>query len=241
MPTLPSLRSAPDQKLFFDHLTAGNIICPGGALSFQVESEKTVLLEKSLISWCGGNIETQALRISPAIDHYQSTLYCDHLQLAELLKQLGQVEARGQGSVNGRIPITWKEGKITFDDGFLYSTPGTGGTIKINGGEALTAGLSTKDPQFAQLDLAREALKDYQYKWAKLGLNSEAEELILNLQFDGKPNRLLPFIYKKELGGFARVTAGSPGSHFQGISLDINLRLPLNRILQYKDLSTMIQ
>jgi hypothetical protein len=61
------------------------------------------------------------------------------------------------------------------------------------------------------------------------------------LQFDGKPNLPLPFVYKKELGGFARVTAGSPGSHFQGISLDINLRLPLNQILRYKDIPTMIQ
>ena len=241
LPTLPSLRSAPNQTINFDHLAIGDIICPGGTISFQVESEKTVLLEKSRISWCGGNIETQVLRISPAIDHYQSTIYCDRLQLAELLKQLGQIEAQGQGSVNGRIPITWKEGKITFDDGFLYSTPGAGGTIKISGGEALSAGLSSKDPQFAQLDLAREALKDYQYKWTKLNLNSEAEEFILNLQFDGKPNRLLPFVYKKELGGFVRVTADNPGSRFQGISLDINLRLPLNRILQYKDLSTMIQ
>ena len=240
-PELPSLRSAPDQRLVFDNLTAGNIICRDGCLAFQIESDETLLLEKSRISWCGGNIETQALRISPDIDHYQSTLYCDRLQLAKLLEQLGQVEARGQGSVNGRIPITWKEGKIRIDDGFLYSTPGIGGSIKISGGQALTAGLPTNSPQFAQLDLAREALKDYQYQWARLGLNSEAEELVLNLQFDGKPNLPLPFVYKTELGGFARVTAGSPGSHFQGISLDINLRLPLNRILQYKELSTIVQ
>ncbi len=240
-PDLPSLRSTPKQKLVFDHLSLGNIICPGGELFFQIEADKTLLVEKSRISWCGGNIETQALRISQDIDHYQSTLYCDRLELAELLEQLGQVEARGQGSVNGRIPIAWEEGKITFDDGFLYSTPGAGGSIKISGGETLTAGLPTSSPQFAQLDLAREALKDYQYQWTKLSLNSEAKELILNLQFDGKPNLPLPFVYKKELGGFARVTANSPGSHFQGISLDINLRLPLNRILQYKDLSTMIE
>ncbi len=240
-PDLPSLRSSPKQKLVFERLTAGNIICPGGELFFQIEADETLLLEKSRISWCGGNIETQALRISPYIDHYQSTLYCDRLQLAELFEQLGQIEARGQGSVNGRIPVTWEKSAISFDDGFLYSTPGTGGTIKVSGGEALTAGLPTSSPQFAQLDLAREALKDYQYQWTKLSLNSEAEELILNLQFDGKPNLPLPFVYKKELGGFARVTAGSPGSYFQGISLDINLRLPLNRILQYKDLSTMIE
>ncbi len=240
-PELPSLRSAPDQRLVFANLTAGNIVCPGGDLAFQIESDETLLLEKSRISWCGGNIETQALRISPDIDHYQATLYCDRLQLAKLLEQLGQVEARGQGSVNGRIPITWKESKITIDDGFLYSTPGTGGSIKISGGQTLTAGLPLDSPQFAQLDLAREALKDYQYQWAKLSLNSETEEIVLNLQFDGKPNLPLPFVYKAELGGFVRITAGSPGSHFQGISLDINLRLPLNRILRYKDLSTILQ
>ena len=240
-PELPSLRSAPDQRLVFDQFTAGNIICRDGCFAFRIESADTLLLEKSRISWCGGNIETQALRISPSIDHYQSTLHCDRLQLAKLLEQLGQIKAQGEGSVNGRIPVTWEKGRITFDDGFLYSTPGTGGNIKVSGGEVLTAGLPTASPQFAQLDLAREALKDYQYKWTKLGLNSEAEELILNLQFDGKPNLVLPFVYKKELGSFIRVTAGSPGSHFQGISLDINLRLPLNRILQYKDLSTMIQ
>ncbi len=240
-PDLPSLHSTPNQKLVFDHLTMGNIICPGGELFFQIEPDETLLLEKSRISWCGGNIETQALRISPYINHYQSTFYCDHLQLAELIEQLGQLEAQGKGSVNGRIPVSWKKSGITFDDGFLYSTPGAGGTIKISGGEALTAGLPTSSPQFAQLDLAREALKDYQYQWTKLNLNSEAEELVLNFQFDGKPNLPLPFVYKKELGGFARVTAGSPGSYFQGIRLDINLRLPLNRILQYKDLSTMIK
>ena len=240
-PELPSLRSAPDQRLVFDQLTAGNIICRDGCFAFRVESAKTLLLEKSRISWCGGNIETQALRISPDVDHYQSTLHCDRLQLAEILEQLGQIKACGQGSVNGRVPVTWEKGRITFDDGFLYSTPGVGGNIKVSSSEVLTAGLPIDSPEFAQLDLAREALKDYQYKWTKLSLNSETQKLILNLQFDGKPNLPLPFVYKKELGGFARVSAGSPGSHFQGISLDINLRLPLNQILRYKDIPTMIQ
>ncbi len=240
-PELPSLRSAPNQTLVFDQLTAGNIIFKGGNLAFQIESEKTLLLEKGRLAWCGGNIETQALRISPAVDHYQSTLYCDRLQLTELLEQLGEIEAQGQGSVNGRIPIAWENGKITFDDGFLYSTPGQGGTIKITDDNSLITGLPTSNPQFAQLDLAREALKDYQYQWTKMKLNSEADELILNLQFDGKPRLPLPFVYKKELGSFARVTANHPGSNFQGINLDINLRLPLNHLLQYKDLSTMLE
>lgn len=239
-PELPSLASAPDQKLTFDQFKAGNINCENGAFSFQLERDRSLFIEKGRIGWCEGNVETQALRISPNLANYQSTLYCDRLKLTELLKQLGQIEARGQGSVNGRIPIILNRGKVTFTDGFLYSTPNQTGNIKIRRGSTLTAGIPSDSPQFAQLDLAREALKDYQYKWAKLKLNSEADELILNLQFDGKPNLALPFIYKKELGGFVRITGKGPGSHFQGIRLDINLRLPLNHILQYKDLSNLV-
>jgi hypothetical protein len=51
----------------------------------------------------------------------------------------------------------------------------------------------------------------------------------------------LPFIYKKELGRFARVDAESKGSLFQGISLDVNLQLPLNQILRYKDSARLFE
>ena len=61
------------------------------------------------------------------------------------------------------------------------------------------------------------------------------------MELDGKPAAPLPFVYKKEIGGFARVDAGSPGSHFQGIHLNVNFRLPLNKIMQYKELIQMIQ
>jgi hypothetical protein len=61
------------------------------------------------------------------------------------------------------------------------------------------------------------------------------------MQMDGKPANTLPFVYNKDLGGFIRVEADSEGSRFQGIRLDVNFRLPLNKLLQYKDLIKMIQ
>jgi hypothetical protein len=65
---------------------------------------------------------------------------------------------------------------------------------------------------------------------------TQNDHLLLKLQFDGKPARPLPFRYKKEFGGFVRVEADSPGSKFQGIRLDINFTLPLDRILQYMNI-----
>jgi hypothetical protein len=91
------------------------------------------------------------------------------------------------------------------------------------------------------MELAAAALKDYDYSWAKLNITSEGEELLLQMQMDGKPAKTLPFVYRKDIGGFIKVEADSKGSKFQGIRLDVNFRLPLNKLLQYKDLIEMIE
>jgi len=239
-PELPRIRSAPAQTLRFSRAAMGSIVVDGGHFDFQVESPDTVLVEKGRLSWCGGKVDAQSLRIAAKRQDYQISLYCQRLGLSQILEQLGAVNARGSGTVNGRIPVVYSNGGLRFDDGFLFSTPGEGGQIQLTGTEILTRGIPPETPQFAQVELAREALKDYNYKWAKLGMTTEGETLVMRLQFDGKPARPLPFVYKKEIGSFVRVEAGSQGSVFQGISLDVNLKLPLNRLLQYKDIVDMI-
>ncbi len=118
-------------------------------------------------------------------------------------------------------------------EGFLYSTPGEGGNIRVTGLESITSGLTAGSRQFAQLDLARAALKDFHYDWARLDLNAMGDDLIMRMQIDGKPAAVLPFVFKRKLGGFVRVKGNNPGSRFQGIKLDVNFRLPLTRILDY--------
>lgn len=239
-PELPRIRSAPAQSLRFSRAAMGGIVVDGGRFDFQVESPDTLLVEKGRLSWCGGKVDAQSLRIAAKRQDYQISLYCQRLGLSRILEQLGAVNAKGSGTVNGRIPVVYSNGGIRFDDGFLFSTPGEEGQIQLTGTEILTRGIPPETPQFAQVELAREALKDYNYKWAKLGMTTEGETLVMRLQFDGKPARPLPFVYKKEIGSFLRVEAGSKGSVFQGISLDVNLKLPLNRLLEYKEIVDMI-
>ncbi len=240
MPALPEVRSAPGQQLQFAKLSLGDLTAENGTIDFQIESLRSLLIEKAHFGWSGGKVDTQAMRFSRGIEDYQLIFYCDRLNLARVLEQFGAAAAEGGSSVSGRIPIRYAHGKLSFDDGFLFSTPGTGGKIHLTGTEILTAGIPPDTPQFAQMELAREALKDYDYSWAKLRLNSEGENLLLQMQMDGKPAKTLPFVYSKDIGGFIRVDAESKGSSFQGIRLDVNFRLPLNKLLQYKDLIKMI-
>lgn len=240
-PELPRLRSGPAQKVRFSSAAMGGIVVDGGEFDVQVESGQTLFLERGRMFWCGGKVDAGSLRVTAGKQDYRVSLYCQQLGLSRILEQLGSVNARGTGTVNGRIPVVYRNGNIRFDDGFLFSTPGEGGQVQLTGTEVLTRGIPAGTPQFAQVELAREALKNYAYTWAKLGLMSEGEDVVMRLQFDGKPVNPLPFVYRKEIGSFVRVEAGARGSVFQGIGLDVNLRLPLNQLLQYKDIVNMIE
>jgi hypothetical protein len=229
---LPLIRSAPGMILTMDSLRFNKMVATDAQFRYTMESMTSFLLEKASFKWCNGTVTTGATRFSSAIDAYHISLFCDRLRFADVLQQVGSFKAEGEGSLNGRIPISWVKGELSFDNGFLYSTPGLGGTIQVTNTEVLTAGIPVNTPQFGQLDLAREALKNYTYKWARVGFDSQGEDLMVKLEFDGAPGTTLPFEYQKELGTFVRVDASSPGSRFQGIKLDVNLTLPFNRVMK---------
>jgi hypothetical protein len=152
---------------------------------------------------------------------------------------LARVE--GGGAISGLIPVALADGLVTFNNAFLYSTPGERSVIRVQGSEVLTAGIPPGTPQYNQMELARHALKDYDYEWAKITMNTVADDLLVQLQFDGKPAEPLPFVYTPETGGFVKTAPGKPGSVFQGIRLDVNVTLPLNRMLRYRELFKRFQ
>lgn len=238
---LLNMRSDPDGRMNFERMQLGTIILEKGDIHFQVEALHSILVEGCRFQWAGGRIGSQAFRINPNVEDYTVELYCDRVQMAQALEQFGMTQAQGGGTANGRIPVRWADGNLTFDNGFLYSTPGEKGVLRVQGTEVLTAGIPPGTPQHGQLDLAAEALKDFTYEWARIRINTEERELVVSLELDGKPEKPLPFSYNRDIGGFARVDASSPGSVFQGIRLDVNFRLPLDQLLQYKQLLELMK
>jgi hypothetical protein len=240
-PDLLNFRSDPAQMLAFDRLSAGQIEMTNGVITFQVEPGGVVLVERARFDWCGGHLESRAFRVVPGHDEYDATLYCTNLKLTELLLQLGLATARGDSALSGELPVTWKNGKITFNEGFLHSTPGQSGVIQVEGLERLLAAIPEGTAERNQLELARAAMKDFEYSWIRLRADSVGDDLLMRLSVDGKPAGLLPFVYRKDLGGFVKVEGDFKGSNFQGLRLDVNFTLPLDHILLYKDVIGRIE
>ncbi len=230
---LLALESVPGQVLTIDSVEVNKVKIQNAKIRFTIEDGRSLLMENIRFNWCNGLVSTESIRFPHADNTYAMTFYCDRLEMTQLLKQMGAFDAQGSGTLNGRIPVVYSNGNISFDNGFLFSTPGSGGNVVIANSDRITAGIPMDNPQFSQLDLAREALKDFDYQWAKLVFNTTKDTLDVKMELDGKPSKVLPFEYKKELGGFIRVDASSPGSKFQGIKLDVNLKLPFNDVMKF--------
>ncbi len=225
--------TVPGQVLTVDYIEVDKIKIHNATVRFSIEDATYFLIENLRFNWCKGIVSTEAIRFPQKNEDYMLILYCDRLGLAELLQQMGVFHAEGNGTLNGKIPIGYNDGKIFFDNGFLFSTPGSGGKVKIENTDRIIAGIPMDSPQFGQLDLASEALKDFDYKWAKLVINTFDDNLVINLELDGKPSKIMPFEFRKEVGGFVRVDDSNPGSKFQGIKLDVNLNLPFNEMMKF--------
>lgn len=240
-PDLFSLRSAPAQELTFGEIKAGEIVLTDGKVVYQLESMGSILVEQAGFRWCGGHVSSKAFRVVPESREYGVTLFCSELKLSEILSQLGLAKAKGEAALSGELPVTWKNGKISFNSGFLHSTPGEGGTIQVEAMQDLVDAIPEGTPERGQLELAREAVRDFEYKWVRIKADTVGEDLLVRLSVDGKPASTLPFVYKREFGGFMRVTGDVKGSNFQGLRLDVNFSVPLDRILLYKDITRMIE
>lgn len=229
---LLKFKSEPRQNISFGTASLGKIAMSEGNIEYQIESLKSVFIEKCSLKWCGGNVYTHAMRFAPGINDYTMTLYFDHINFARMLGQLGAAQADGSGSLNGKVPLRFADGNLSFEKGFFFSIPGEGGSIHLTKSDVIANTLSQGGAPI-ELELAQAALGNFTYEWAKIDLATEGEDLIMNLKLDGKPGDVLPFVFDKEEGRFMKINANVAGSKFQGIRLDVNFKLPINRILEY--------
>ena len=234
-PHLPQLRSGTQQKFIFSSAGLNEFLLDGGSCIFTLESPDSFLLEQGIFKWAQGEIHIPALRFAAGQLPSELMFYCHQLKLTEILEQFSVENIKGDGTVNGAIPVKFKKGKLSFGESFLYSTPGEGGVIQIGKGDFLTAAIPFDTPQFAQLDFTQDALRNFKYDWAKLHLISKDDILVLQLKLDGKPAKPLPFRYDVKTGRFHRLVDSSKQGIFQPIRLDVNFRLPLNEFLDYND------
>ncbi len=230
VPEIAILKSAPGQTLSFQSVKYDKIETGAGRATFRMEAPDTWQVENAVLDWCGGHIRLGGITYRIGQSTTEAVLYCDRLELPLFLTQIGLGQISGSGSINGTIPVvlvqkTDASGKskidnVYFEDAFLFSTPGEDGVIKGDIDEALMDAGSG-----IEMELTKDALKDFSYSWVRMRMLStgpDRENMKLELQLDGRPNRALYYAFDENTASF--IKSPTP-CIFQGIRLDTNVNM----------------
>lgn len=237
LPDLPLQHSAPSQILKIDRISAGNIETTNATITYRLENFRTLFIEKGRLNWCGGKVESGGIRISSEVADYNLTLYCDRIGFTELLGQLGMPNAEGQGTLNGRIPISLSDSNLHFDDGFLFSSPGDSGIIRFTNTKTIRDSLGA-NLEASYLNYSMSALENFEYNWATLSFNSQGDNLTISMRLDGKPATPLPFGYRN--GHLVPSETGTGIQH--PIHMNVNFHLPLSELFHYgKNIQSLME
>ena len=227
-PELPRLQSSPSQSCTAASIDISTLHFSDVSVTYRMENPQTLFIERGKLTWCGGTLESGSLRLSSQTPEIDTTFYCSRIGLAELLDQFGFQGTEGEGSLNGKLPVKLSRDRLDFDDGFLFSTPGTGGIVRFSDTDLLRQGVGAVS-EAGFLNYTLQALEDFTYNWTKLSFNSAGDDLLLTLELDGKPSTALPF--KFDTKGMLVESEQGQGLQYP-IRLDVNFRVPLVDLFQ---------
>jgi len=217
--------SAPAQRIQFAGLQLGNLLFTQGSLSFTIERQQTISIESAEAAWCGGRIAVSPLRYAGAGKPLRFTLSCQRVRFADLLNTLtGTPFAFGEAEINGSIPVRLSDAGIAVENGYLYTTPGIGGNLKFTKNSVLSGGQP----------LVEEAIKDFNYDWVRISLNSRGGLLQMNVELNGAPAQKLPLEYDSKTRNFIKSPSGSRNVELRGLHLELKfIDIDLNYILKH--------
>ncbi len=204
--------TAPAQRIGFRELKWQDMLFSNGELVFAGESDGAVFIESARFDWCQGKIIMAPFRMKPGATDFLMTFNCDRVNFAEMLNTLvGKATVSGDAEMSGIVPIRMVRGSPVFLDGYLFSTPGRSGNLKVARPELIANGQV----------LVEEAIRDFRYNWIKVKMGSRDNRLDMVVSMDGAPARKLPLRYDPKQKSFIKDTSGGRHVELKGLLLDI--------------------
>jgi hypothetical protein len=221
---LLGLLSEPAQKLTVRELDIQGIPFRDGRVEFTAEGGGSVLVERGEFELLGGKVFFGGVRAGgedPVID---TVLYCDRIDFDRLLNVLlGETIASGDAEINGVIPLRLTDDGPLFKQGFLYSSPGIQGALQIQDASLISGGML----------LVEEAIRDFNYEWVRVKLNSKNNRLDMSVIIKGVPAAKLPLEYDGKKKDFVRSRTGKRMVTLKGLTLELKfLDIDLGQLLK---------
>lgn len=146
-----------------------------GSFWFRADDLSSLLLTEGRTGFCGGTVRVYALHLD--LEHLDAgfTLYLDDLEAGEILAALPGVEGTATGTIHGKIPLSYRDGKVLLRDAYLYSPPGQVGKLRLSETDAVVENLRAAGVPDSTCDDLRTALADLDYTVLRMDLRQNRD------------------------------------------------------------------
>ncbi|MFO7727539.1 MAG: YdbH domain-containing protein, partial [Desulfonatronovibrio sp.] len=212
------------QRMEIQKLRIGQLELIDGFATFRLESPERIFVEKT--RWNlpeGGFIAAHAARIDLQDSNADFEVFFEDIDLVRLVSRISQEKIAGSGRVYGRVPLLYKQDKVTIGQGYLYSVPGTG-RLRIRDEEWLDILLlyvrqAMKDHPYLSTVSERleQALRDFEYDFLSVNLEPGPDDTSARIELRGKGVR------------------GDPPQEVGSLVINVNdLQEIVNRVLHFQ-------
>ncbi|HLP62099.1 MAG TPA: YdbH domain-containing protein, partial [Candidatus Deferrimicrobium sp.] len=221
---LLNFKTEVEQRIDFESMEVSGLQLNKGHLVFEIISPDSIYIEGGEFAFSDGRILLQPLRYNFNGKDLKITIYGDRINFAEMVNKLqGDQIAFGKAELNGLLTVRISDGIPVFRDGYLYSTPGVGGNIKFERSETISGGVL----------LVEEAVKNFNYEWIKLKLDTVKDKLNITAFINGVPADKLPLTYDMKTKDIVRDKGGKRSLELKGLLLELRFKdLDLKRLMQ---------
>ncbi len=185
---LYKMRSAPHQELQFDVLQLPGTELHDGRIHYRMEGASNYFIEKAEAGWCKGHLRLYAAVLEFPDTVVDFTLHADRLSIACIVSLIKGVKGTGSGSLYGKVPLGWKNNQFSYGNGYLYTLPGETGILKLEELGVLGEQLSRTLGKGTQLEMVKNALRNFRFDLFRLDFNppEQEEQPRLRLQLRGE-------------------------------------------------------
>jgi len=183
-----SVRTVGRPFVAFESAQAGNVRLGKGRIEFQVTPGE-VFVDRAEVAWCGGALHAYSVHLDPRHPKADVDVYADRIDLGEALAMVVPFKGEMEGVLYGRFPVGVDNGHVRLSTGYLYSLPGQGGKLRLDGNAPMRALLERAGVTGeVQVPLSK-ALSDMDFDAIRLELSPKVDgDAVLRVKLDGKSN-----------------------------------------------------
>ena len=159
------------QIIFFDECIYKEYVIKDGNFSFQITADGVLKIEDSYSKFLNGTLGLKESSMSINDEEIEIITFIDDMNGQSIIDLFDGLDAEINGNFSGKIPLSRKNGKWNFEEGFIEMDAGQNRTLKYDANGLLTKDYKAGTQEYNRMKMAEDALKNLSLDFLRISFN----------------------------------------------------------------------